>query len=105
MSDSRPSRPGRSPLRGRYLVRNRAWNAFLAVADGILGIALPRPSGQGAGDQSRAPKRVLVCVGGHIGDAIIATNALSQLHRNVPGIEIGVLSGSWNRAIFESHPR
>ena len=101
MWDARPSRPAASPLRGRYLVRNRLWNAWLTANDALL------EAFRGRGDDGapHALDRVLVCVGGHLGDAIIATTALSNLSRAAPTAEIGVLSGSWNREVLESMPQ
>jgi ADP-heptose:LPS heptosyltransferase len=87
-------------MRGRYLVRNRALNAWLQASDAFLSLGRRSPPEA----PSRLPKRVLVCVGGHLGDAVIATRAIAQLHRALPGVEVGVLSGSWNRCVFAGHP-
>jgi ADP-heptose:LPS heptosyltransferase len=102
MSGRRPSHPGISPLRGRYLVRNPAWNAWLRANDAIAAFLRPRQTQ----DDTRAvmPRRVLVCVSGHLGDAVIATSLLSQLRHAAPGAELGVLTGSWNRNVFDGHP-
>ena len=99
---TRPTSPAASPLRGRYLVRNRLWNAWLHVNDAALRV-LHAPNG--AHSAHEAPRRVLVAVGGHLGDAVIATAHLSQLARAFPGVEIGIVCGSWSRMVFESHPR
>lgn len=82
------------------MVRNRVWGAWMRVNDALL--RMRRRSRENA--QSAPPRRVLVCVGGHLGDAVIATKALSHLSRTKPAVEIGVLSGSWNREILESLP-
>jgi ADP-heptose:LPS heptosyltransferase len=94
--------PG-SPLRGRYLVRNRAWNAWLRVNDFVLDLMHGRARAATNGI-THAPKRVLLAVGGHIGDAVIASSVLRPLLGAIPGVQIGVMTGSWNRQIFEGHP-
>ena len=100
MARARPFRPASSPLRGPYLVQNPFWGTWLRVNDTLLRMF----SRQRERETSPTPNRVLVCVGGHLGDAIIATSALSQLNRAAPTMGIGVLSGSWNREILESLP-
>lgn len=90
-----------SPLTGRYLVRNPRSAALLALADRVTELAVaPSP----AQVPSRAPRRVLLSIGGHLGDAVIATSALSLLDDAIPGVEIGVLLGSWARPVVEGHP-
>jgi heptosyltransferase-2 len=91
-----------SPLRGRYLVRNRAWNAWLRVNDLALTL-FHRPTV--AASPAREPKRIVLAVGGHLGDAVIATALLPRIAAALPGAEIGVLTSSWNRRVLESHPR
>jgi GT2 family glycosyltransferase/ADP-heptose:LPS heptosyltransferase len=91
-----------TPLRGRYLVKHRLWNAWLRANDYALELfsepridPLPPP---------KTPKRVLLAVGGQLGDAVIATSVLAPLRSMIPGVEIGVLCGSWSRPIFSAHP-
>ena len=92
--------PYASPLRGRYLVHNRGWNAFLRAADRLLA-ALPRRE---TARPSGAPRRVLLAVGGHLGDAVIATSAVALLRQALPASEIGIVLGSWARPALEGHP-
>lgn len=102
MPGSRPSTlVAGLPLRGRYLVRNPLWNAWLRVSDLALGL-LHRP---GDAHGYPTPKRVLLAIGGHIGDAVIATSVLPELAKRIPNVEIGLLCSSWNRAVFDGHPR
>jgi ADP-heptose:LPS heptosyltransferase len=54
---------------------------------------------------STPPRRVLLGVGGHLGDAVLATSALRALGEYVPGVELGVVSGGWNRVVLGAHPR
>jgi heptosyltransferase-3 len=90
-----------SVLRGRYLVQNPIWNTWLRVNDSVLaafrrgGAPVPVPTGV---------RRVLIAVGGHLGDAVIATSIFAPVREAFPGSEIGVLTGSWNRQVFDGHP-
>jgi ADP-heptose:LPS heptosyltransferase len=90
----------RSPLRGRYLVKNRPFNALLYVSDAMLAIGTrsrkPAETGQ--------PRRLLVAVGGHLGDAVIATSAIGVIRDAWPNVQIGIITGSWNAAVFAAHP-
>jgi heptosyltransferase-3 len=90
-----------SPLRGGYLVQNPVWRAWLSANDLALRVAT-RWRSQVV--RTATPDRVLVAVGGHLGDAVIATKAITHLARALPDAVIGVLSGSWNRQILEGHP-
>jgi ADP-heptose:LPS heptosyltransferase len=91
--------PYASPLRGRYLVHNRLWNAHLRLTDRLLR-AVVRPERPDVRD----PRRVLLAVGGHLGDAVIATSAITLLRRAIPAVEIGIVLGSWARTAVEGHP-
>jgi ADP-heptose:LPS heptosyltransferase len=93
-----PSHP--SPLRGRYLVRNRPWNAYLHAADRLLALLARSESAK----PLAPPRRILLAVGGHLGDAIIAASAVALARRAFPEAEIGMLVGSWARAGVEGHP-
>src|SRR5437867_5632253 len=93
--------PAASPLRGRYLVRNRAWNAWLRANDAALRLLMASTTRSGA---SRAiPQRLLIAVGGHLGDAVIATSVFEPLRAALPMLDIGILTASWNRPVFEGH--
>jgi ADP-heptose:LPS heptosyltransferase/glycosyltransferase involved in cell wall biosynthesis len=98
----------RSPLRGRYLVSNPAWNWWLRLND--FGVRMMNGRHADASDATRAStahptKRVLLAIGGHLGDGVIATAMFRQVSESFPDAEIGVLCASWNRRIFELHPR
>jgi ADP-heptose:LPS heptosyltransferase len=89
-----------SPLHGRYLVQNPLWNAWLRGSDSLLELL-------GAAEDSgipAAPRRMLLHVGGHRGDAVVATAVLAPLLAKWPNLEIGVLTGSWNRQVFAGIP-
>ena len=101
MSQTTPAGRSATPLRGRYLVQNRWLRGWLRLNDAVLW-ASRRRTAQVAMPPS--PTRVLLSVGGHLGDAVIATKAIAQLRRAMPGVAIGVVSGSWNRMIFDGHP-
>lgn len=50
------------------------------------------------------PRRVLIAVGGHLGDAVIASAVFPLVREVWPEAEIGVLTGSWSRAVLHEHP-
>ncbi len=91
-----------SPLRGKYLVRNRYLNFALRCADVLLNVArvrttrLPTPP--------ILPRRILLANGAHLGDVLIFSAVLPVLKREFPQIEIGVVVGSWANHIVTGHP-
>ena len=93
---------GRSPLRGRYLVQNRLWRSWLRLTDAALRLVASRR--EAGGSSHRPPRRLLLAVGGHLGDAVLSTSVLAPLQAAMPELEIGVLTGSWNLVVFENHP-
>jgi ADP-heptose:LPS heptosyltransferase len=96
-----PERPG-TPLSNGLLVRNPAWNAWLRIQDAVYSVW----PGKGASAKAaNAPKKILIGVGGHLGDAVLATSVLALLKDHMPHIEVGVVSGSWNASVLERHPR
>jgi ADP-heptose:LPS heptosyltransferase len=86
-----------SPLKGRYLVRNPLWNAWLRASDAVLGLRERRPAAPAP------PRRLLLAFGGHLGDAVIATSVLAPIRSAWPHVEIGVVTGSWNRDVLANH--
>ena len=91
--------PG-NPLTGRYLVKNSGWTIYLRCCDAVLSATIPKR----AATASRAPRRVLLAVGGHIGDAVISTATLALLKREHPELDIGVVAASWAAPVFDGHP-
>jgi ADP-heptose:LPS heptosyltransferase len=91
----------RSPLRGRYLVQRRTWNAFLHVADSLLDLMAQPPRELPVTE----PRRILLATGGHLGDGVIATSAIALVRQAFPHAEIGLALGSWARAAVEGHPQ
>jgi ADP-heptose:LPS heptosyltransferase len=89
-------------MTGKYLVKNRGWVLYLRASDAVLQVLSslgPRREMQAA-----SPRRALLAVGGHIGDAVIATAALHLLKQQNPELDIGVVAGSWAAPVFERHP-
>lgn len=90
----------RSPLHHGYLVRHPALNLALRTRDAWLErrrspttpLAVP------------APRRLLVCIGGHLGDAVLASSVFSALQAGYPEAALGVLSPSWSAPVLENHP-
>ena len=95
-----PSRAPGTALRGRYLVQNRAWNTALQLTDAVLA----RVAHATHASIVAPPRRILVAVGGQLGDAVIATGVLPVLAGLFPSAELGMLLPSWSRAVVTGHP-
>jgi ADP-heptose:LPS heptosyltransferase len=54
---------------------------------------------------SAEPRRLLLAVGGHLGDAVMVTSAIALLRQALPTTEIGIVLGSWAKAALAGHPR
>jgi ADP-heptose:LPS heptosyltransferase len=80
-----------------YLVNNPFGIAFLRIIDACL------PDCRRNG-RVELPSSILVSNLAHSGDAVISTSILRMLKEAAPEIKIGVLCGSWNKAVFEKHP-
>lgn len=94
------SRVRQSPLHGRYLATNPALRALLAASDLVFA-----PGRPGRHSAIPRPRRILLCINGHLGDAVIATGAIESLANALPDSEIGVLLPSWSRAVLEGDSR
>lgn len=92
--------PSGSPLRGKYLVRNVAANRLLSALDYLLGRMYRRP----APPSPRAPRRILLANGAHLGDVLLSTAVLPAIKTAFPDVEIGFLIGSWSREVLADHP-
>lgn len=88
-------------MTGRYLAKNPWLVHSLRVCDAVLRILRPAA----APALPASPRRVLVALGGHLGDAVVATAAIEHLRRSLPESEIGVVLPSWSRAPLEGDPR
>lgn len=95
-----PSLSRQSPLHGRYLATNPALRALLAASDFALAPLRRRPS-----PAISRPRRVLLCINGHLGDAVIATSAIASLANALPDAEIGVVVPSWSRVVLAGDAR
>lgn len=89
-----------SPLRGRYLARNPLLRATMLASDLVLAPLRLRRA-----PASPAPRRVLLAIGGHLGDAVIATAAIGLLSDALPDAEIGVLVPRWSAVVLDGDPR
>jgi ADP-heptose:LPS heptosyltransferase len=86
---------------GRYLVNDPLPRWGLRAVDAVLD---RWPSRTASTPASVAPRRVLLALGGHMGDAIIATSAVAAVRILAPQTEIGVVVGSWMLAAIEGLP-
>ena len=96
--------PASSPLRHGYLVKHPALNLALRTRDAWLERTRSSSSSMAISRPSSAPRRLLVCVGGHMGDAVLATSVFPVLRAAYPDAATGVLAPSWSLAVFEDHP-
>jgi lipopolysaccharide heptosyltransferase II len=84
----------------RYFVA-RAWGrAYLRALDAFFAVA-PRRS---ARQPNTPPRRVLIAVGGQLGDAVLATGVFSFLETAIPDVELGVVTGSNASVVFQGLP-
>jgi ADP-heptose:LPS heptosyltransferase len=89
-----------TPLRGKYLVRNRIANRLLAAVDGCLRCVAARPSHR----PIATPRRILLANGAHLGDVLLATAVLPVLKQAFREASLGFLIGSWARPVLDGHP-
>ena len=86
----------------RYYRSRRTTDSMLSRLDALLvpfsgfpKLAPPKSLG--------SPKKLLLADGGHLGDTIIIASLLPALREAFPHMEIGILTGSWNRELLESN--
>ena len=91
---------GSSAMSGPYLVRNPILRAALTLHDSYLGV-FNRSVRAAIPD---VPHRVIVAVGGQLGDAVVATSAIQQLRNSFPSCAIAVLCPPVAAVVFENHP-
>lgn len=73
----------------------------------LIGLAHGATRGNRGGKSARdvrSPERILLMNGAHIGDVVIATCVLPILRCAYPGVEIGMLIGSWSQMVVKNHP-
>jgi ADP-heptose:LPS heptosyltransferase len=83
----------------RYLIDSPAGRFYVSSLDALLAV-VTRP----APPQRRATQRLLLGIGGHIGDAVIATSTLPWIRRMIPGVRVGIALPSASRPVVERHP-
>jgi ADP-heptose:LPS heptosyltransferase len=88
-----------TPLRGRYLVRDSTAYLYLRSADALFSlVAGGRPPAK------TPPRRVVIGVGGHLGDAILATGFVASIRERIPEADIGIVGSRLAQSIFGDHP-
>jgi ADP-heptose:LPS heptosyltransferase len=85
----------------RYLINSPAGRAYVSALDAVLSVVARNSA------EPRSPQieKVLLGIGGHIGDAIIASAALRWVGAALPDASIGIAISSAARPILEGHPR
>jgi ADP-heptose:LPS heptosyltransferase len=91
---------GASALSGPYLVRNPVLRAALTLRDSYLRLGNRGPSNK----VPDVPRRLIVAVGGQLGDAVVATSAIQQIRDAFPSCAIGVMCPPVTTPVFENHP-
>jgi ADP-heptose:LPS heptosyltransferase len=91
----------KSPVRGKYSIRNPGINFLFRAMDAFLRLFVLSRKGQAT---PAAPKRILISDIVHLGDVIMATALLPVLKSAYPQARIGFLVGSWSQSIVENHP-
>src|SRR4051812_32156387 len=87
-------------MRGRYLVGRFPVFAYLTALD--FGLRLR--SGKGTDISPHEIRKIVVAIGGAIGDAVIATAIVDSIARSRPGLEISVVAPSWAHDVIAGHP-
>jgi ADP-heptose:LPS heptosyltransferase len=80
-------------------VNHRGLRVVLALGDALLAPLHRRA----APSLPRAPRRILLAIGGQLGDAVIATATIRRLRAAFPESELGVVLPSWARAVIAGH--
>lgn len=83
----------------KYLLQNIAAKNALTVIDSFLGFFFKPQK-----NPPSPPKKLLLCNGAHLGDCILTTSLLPALKKTYPDLKIGMLVGSWSKAVVENHP-
>src|SRR4051812_38486844 len=89
-----------TPWHGPYLVRSSIGMAYLRALDAALSVIV--------GDQT-APRdgpigKLLIGIGGSLGDAVIASSILPAVHEALPDTEIGIVLPSLGHSALTGHP-
>lgn len=87
-------------MRGRYLVQNRLLYTALSGVDALLKLTAAGPR---VTDVRSSSRRVLLALGGHLGDVVIASGLIPRIRGAWPDAEIGVLLGSWAGPVLAGH--
>jgi ADP-heptose:LPS heptosyltransferase len=97
---------GRSQLRGTYLVQSPMLWSYLRATDGLLRlVTLDGARHRAEPSAPESPRRILLAVGGHLGDAIVASRALDVAANTFPDAALGIVTPSWSKVVLENHPR
>jgi ADP-heptose:LPS heptosyltransferase len=89
----------RSRFQRRYKNQSRVFSRLDRTLEYFIGKApVAHPS------SLPTPRKLLICNYGQVGDLVITLSLLPALKRAFPGIELGLLCGSWNKALVEDEP-
>jgi ADP-heptose:LPS heptosyltransferase len=85
----------------RYLIDSTVGRAYVSALDAVLRVVAREPEQS----EERPIEKVLLGIGGHIGDAVIASSALRWLREAMPDVSVGISISSAARPVLEGHER
>lgn len=89
----------RSRFWRRYNIQSRVFSRLDRILEYFIGKAPITRSSSLA-----APRKLLICNYGQIGDLVMTLSLLPALKRAFPDVELGLLCGSWNKQLVEREP-
>ena len=90
-------------VRSRFRVRHKNQSSVFSKLDSALGFFIGKPQ-VARPSCLPVPRKLLICNYGQVGDLVITLSLLPAIKRAFPDVEIGLLCGSWNKALVENEP-
>ena len=84
----------------RYLINSPAGRAYVGVLDVLLRVVARKSAPR----EARPIEKLLLGIGGQIGDAVIASSALRWVGVALPHVSVGIAISSSARPILDGHP-
>jgi ADP-heptose:LPS heptosyltransferase len=87
------------PLKGNYLIQNPLANRLFRFIDHSLSLLKVEKN-----FPIKTPQKILLSNIAHLGDVLLMTSLLPILKKAIPGVQIGVIVGSWSESMVKNHP-
>jgi ADP-heptose:LPS heptosyltransferase len=87
------------PLKGNYLIQNPLANHLFRLIDHSLSLLKVEKN-----FPIKTPQKILLSNIAHLGDVVLMTSLLPILKKEIPGVQIGVIVGSWSESLVKNHP-